>query len=112
MPAETMMQASRSAVEPLAQAFSTLMIGILPTPIGVQDHLAADRLLPGDEPGRAVADVGGLEIGAARARRPRRAARTASRAELLQALVGVLREAGHADTGDDRIQAHAEAPSR
>jgi len=32
-PAETIMQACESAVEPLAQAFSTLMIGIFPMPI-------------------------------------------------------------------------------
>jgi hypothetical protein len=64
-----------------------------------QHHLAADALLPGDQPRHRVADEGRLDLllvdAAVRQRREQGLA-----AQGLQSRVHVLAEARHADTGD------------
>jgi len=75
----------------------------------VEDHLAADRFLPGDQPRGAVAHVGGLEVGELEARVGDGGAH-GFRAQLFQPFVGVLHEAGHSDTRDGGVELHVGPP--
>ena len=62
-PDATSSQAPRSAVIALAQAFSTLTIG-MPGDAGVlQHHLAAHAFLPGQQAAERIADVSNIDIG-------------------------------------------------
>ena len=85
------------------------MIGILPTPSRVQDHLAPHRLLARDEPGGAVAHERGVQIVERDTGIGHRSGHRLH-AQVLEAPVGVLGESGHPDPGDDSIEAHQSSP--